>query len=76
MAVQTATITCPHCGYKAIEPIPINACLYFYVCKACKIRLKPKHGDCCVFSPTQTAAARIADVGFNKYLPLIFCSAL
>jgi MerC mercury resistance protein len=42
-------ITCPNCGHRAKELMPTNACLFFYDCSSCGIRLKPKPGDCCVF---------------------------
>jgi len=29
--------------------MPTDACQYFYECTTCKMLLKPKHGDCCVF---------------------------
>ncbi|WP_438802498.1 GDCCVxC domain-containing (seleno)protein [Klebsiella aerogenes] len=29
--------------------MPVGACHFFYACKKCKTRLKPKEGDCCVF---------------------------
>lgn len=45
----TATITCPLCGHMAVETMPTNACQFFYECKGCKVVLKPKAGDCCVF---------------------------
>jgi transcription elongation factor Elf1 len=45
----TATITCPHCGHRESETMPVDACLFFYECTACATRLKPKPGDCCVF---------------------------
>ena len=48
-SATTATITCPHCGHQAAEPIPVDACLYFYVCTGCERLLRPKRGDCCVF---------------------------
>jgi hypothetical protein len=44
-----STITCPKCGHQAIETMPTDACQFFYNCKACNERLKPKPGDCCVF---------------------------
>ena len=50
--VQTelrSTLTCPHCGYRATETMPTDACQYFYDCPACAAVLKPKPGDCCVF---------------------------
>jgi hypothetical protein len=42
-------IACPHCGHRAAEPMPSDACLYFYDCSGCGARLQPKKGDCCVF---------------------------
>ena len=29
--------------------MPTDACQFFYDCKGCGARLKPKPGDCCVF---------------------------
>jgi hypothetical protein len=29
--------------------MPTDACLFFYDCPHCAVRLKPKAGDCCVF---------------------------
>ncbi|MDP3920360.1 MAG: GDCCVxC domain-containing (seleno)protein [Candidatus Omnitrophota bacterium] len=40
---------CPYCSYKKEEAMPENQCVYFYTCKGCNKRLKPKEGDCCVF---------------------------
>ena len=45
----TSIIMCPHCGHKEKEIMPENACEYFYECKKCNTRLKPKEGDCCVY---------------------------
>lgn len=44
-----STLTCPACGHKATEIMPTDACAFFYDCKGCGTRLKPKAGDCCVF---------------------------
>jgi hypothetical protein len=44
-----STITCPACGAKREETMPIDACQYFYECTCCKTLLRPKAGDCCVF---------------------------
>ncbi|WP_246801162.1 GDCCVxC domain-containing (seleno)protein [Bradyrhizobium genosp. L] len=44
-----STLTCPDCGFAANETMPTDACQFFYDCKGCGIRLKPKAGDCCVF---------------------------
>lgn len=48
-AVLQSVVTCPHCGHQAEEMMPTNACLFFYDCPACKSRLQPREGDCCVF---------------------------
>jgi hypothetical protein len=42
-------LTCPKCGHQATEIMPTDACQFFYDCKGCGERLKPKPGDCCVF---------------------------
>jgi hypothetical protein len=42
-------ITCPACDHAASERMPTDACQFFYDCKRCGERLKPKPGDCCVF---------------------------
>lgn len=47
--ILQSVITCPFCGHKKEETMPVDACQFFYECKACKIRLKPLKGDCCVF---------------------------
>jgi DNA-directed RNA polymerase subunit RPC12/RpoP len=47
--ILQSTITCPQCGHKALEQMPIDACQYFYDCTGCGAVLKPTAGDCCVF---------------------------
>ncbi|WP_297368884.1 GDCCVxC domain-containing (seleno)protein [Acidocella sp.] len=42
-------LTCPHCGHRKQDAMPLNACQYFYDCEACGALLRPKPGDCCVF---------------------------
>lgn len=44
-----STITCPSCGHRSAEMMPIDACQFFYECEGCGALLKPKAGDCCVF---------------------------
>jgi hypothetical protein len=44
-----STITCPNCGHQKTEEMPTDACMYYYECEACRSRLKPVQGDCCVF---------------------------
>jgi hypothetical protein len=47
--ILQSTVTCPNCGHQSDETMPTNACVFFYDCKACGTRVKPKPGDCCVF---------------------------
>jgi hypothetical protein len=47
--ITSAPITCPLCGHTKVEPMPTDACQYFYECTGCGTVLKPKPGDCCVF---------------------------
>jgi hypothetical protein len=47
--VLISEITCPSCGFKKQEEMPVDSCQYFYQCDQCKAVLKPKDGDCCVF---------------------------
>jgi uncharacterized membrane protein YdjX (TVP38/TMEM64 family) len=44
-----STISCPSCGHRESVEMPVDACQYFYDCKGCGNRLRPKPGDCCVF---------------------------
>jgi hypothetical protein len=44
-----SVITCPKCRHQSREQMPLDACQFFYDCKGCHERLKPLHGDCCVF---------------------------
>jgi len=47
--VLDSELTCPQCGHRTLERMPVDACLYFYECEACHARLSPLPGDCCVF---------------------------
>jgi hypothetical protein len=47
--VVESTLTCPHCGFASREVMPTDACLYFHECAQCKVLLRPRPGDCCVF---------------------------
>jgi len=47
--VLESTLTCPECGHVATESMPTDACQWFYECEECKVVLRPKAGDCCVF---------------------------
>ena len=48
-AVTQSVMTCPVCGASATEPMPVDACIYYYECTGCGQLLRPKRGDCCVF---------------------------
>ena len=47
--ILMSELTCPHCGYRQIETMPTDACIYFHQCWGCNTMLRPKLGDCCVF---------------------------
>jgi hypothetical protein len=47
--ILLSMITCLHCEHRTPEQMPTDACQFFYDCKSCGKRLKPKAGDCCVF---------------------------
>ncbi|HSE53234.1 MAG TPA: GDCCVxC domain-containing (seleno)protein [Gemmatimonadales bacterium] len=49
MAELLSTLTCPHCGTRTSETMPVDACVYFWPCPKCHTMLRPKPGDCCVF---------------------------
>lgn len=51
-----STITCPHCGHRATETMPTDACVGFYPCAGCGRMLRPKPGHCCVFCSYGTVA--------------------
>ena len=43
-----STLVCPLCQHSTTETMATDACQFFYDCKGCGQRLKPKPGDCCV----------------------------
>ena len=40
--------THPHCGHAKHEPMPTEACQFFYECEHCHVLLRPLPGDCCL----------------------------
>ncbi|HEX6051916.1 MAG TPA: GDCCVxC domain-containing (seleno)protein [Gemmatimonadaceae bacterium] len=44
-----STLTCPNCGAKTHDSMPVDACVYLWSCPVCKATVSPKQGDCCVF---------------------------
>lgn len=47
--VLQSTLSCPECGHLKEEAMPTDACQWFYECESCKVVLRPRQGDCCVF---------------------------
>ncbi len=47
--VTHSVLTCPKCGARSGQEMPVDACVYFFECEGCGTLLKPKPGDCCVF---------------------------
>ncbi|WP_130277496.1 GDCCVxC domain-containing (seleno)protein [Cecembia calidifontis] len=46
--LTTNLFTCPNATKKS-EIIPKDTCQYFYECGNCKIVLRPKEGDSCLY---------------------------
>lgn len=46
---RTGTLRCPVCGVESEQPMPADACVFFWTCPACATRNQPRAGDCCVF---------------------------
>jgi rubredoxin len=42
-------ITCPECGHRETETMPVDKCQFYYECKGCGVLLRPDQGDCCVY---------------------------
>ncbi len=47
--ILESILKCPACGVEKAERMPTDACQYYYECTHCKVLLRPKPGDCCVF---------------------------
>jgi hypothetical protein len=47
--ILQSTLTCPHCGMRTVEAMPLDACVFFHECRGCGAMLQPSPGDCCVF---------------------------
>ncbi|HID73793.1 MAG TPA: hypothetical protein EYP43_01945 [Thermoplasmata archaeon] len=46
---RNSTITCPVCGARTEETMPLDACRVVFICPTCGAVLRPMPGDCCVF---------------------------
>jgi hypothetical protein len=49
LAELNVTVTCPHCGYRAVEVMPLDRCVFVYECRGCQALIKPKPNECCVY---------------------------
>jgi hypothetical protein len=47
--ILRSVLTCPSCGFRQVERMPTNACLFFWDCPRCGARARPLAGHCCVF---------------------------
>lgn len=47
--ILESVLTCPECGFAKSETMPTDACQYYYECTECRMLLRPKPSDCCVF---------------------------
>jgi len=47
--IRQSTLTCPSCGARMAETMPLDACVFFHECSGCGALLQPDPGDCCVF---------------------------
>ena len=47
--ILESIVCCPVCGWKELETMPVDACQWFYQCRACNTLLKPGAGHCCIF---------------------------
>lgn len=47
--ILESVLTCPQCSHSEQATMPTDACQFYYECGHCKVVLRPKTGDCCVF---------------------------
>lgn len=47
--VLDSVLRCPLCQFEEELRMPVDACVFFRECKGCRVVLRPKPGDCCVF---------------------------
>jgi len=50
MDVTTQSLgTGPRCGMRTETVMPTDACIVVFECESCRVVLRPKSGDCCIF---------------------------
>ncbi|MGH6986688.1 MAG: GDCCVxC domain-containing (seleno)protein [Caulobacteraceae bacterium] len=47
--ITVSLLTCPHCGARTEETMPLEACLWRWKCPECAAEITPLAGRCCVF---------------------------
>ncbi|MEQ1681554.1 MAG: GDCCVxC domain-containing (seleno)protein [Nitrospira sp.] len=47
--IRQSVVTCPRCGANAQREMPTDACIVIFECDSCRVVLRPKSGDCCIF---------------------------
>jgi hypothetical protein len=47
--VLESVVTCPECGRRQAETMPVDACQVIYECRGCRAILRPRRGDCCIY---------------------------
>ncbi|MFL4978430.1 MAG: GDCCVxC domain-containing (seleno)protein [Xanthobacteraceae bacterium] len=73
--ILESVITCPLCGTAKLEPMPTDACQFFYKCTGCGAMLRPEHGDCCVFCSYGSAPCPPIQAGLSSATGAIACCA-
>jgi hypothetical protein len=62
--ITESVIRCPNCGCESTECMPADACQFFYDCKGCGARLKPKDGEH-VTGLRETAQPHLLGIGVH-----------
>ena len=47
--IRQSVVTCPRCGLETETEMPTDACVVVFECTSCRVVLRPKSGDCCIF---------------------------
>lgn len=47
--ITISTLTCPFCRAQTTRTMPLDACVIEAKCRQCRLTMRPKPGDCCVF---------------------------
>ena len=61
--ILRSVLTCPSCGFRQVERMPTDACLFFWDCPRCGARARPLSGDCCVFCSSGSVPCPPVQIG-------------